>query len=50
MNGSAVDLEDNIRGHIGMMIRQGWKAYSFNQFVSDLIPINRTLPDYRDDW
>ncbi|CAF4902806.1 unnamed protein product [Pieris macdunnoughi] len=49
-NGSPVDLEDNIRGHIRIMIRQGWKDYSFNQYVSDLIPINRTLLDYRDEW
>ncbi|CAK1556411.1 unnamed protein product [Leptosia nina] len=50
MNGIPVDIEDDVNGFFKSLIRRGWKDHCFNQFVSDLIPINRTLPDYRDEW
>jgi len=29
---------------------EGWKKNAFNQFVSDMISVRRTLPDPRDEW
>ncbi|XP_041979485.1 putative polypeptide N-acetylgalactosaminyltransferase 9 [Aricia agestis] len=31
-----------------MEVRKGWREHHFNQFVSDLIPLDRKLPDFRD--
>lgn len=31
-------------------IDDGWRDNAFNQYVSDLISVHRTLPDPRDDW
>ena len=32
------------------MIDEGWSKNAFNQYVSDLISLHRTLPDPRDEW
>ncbi|XP_045498239.1 putative polypeptide N-acetylgalactosaminyltransferase 9 [Colias croceus] len=50
MNGTAVELDDEIKGPIKVLVKKGWRNHCFNEFVSDLIPVNRTLPDYRDEW
>ena len=31
-------------------IDEGWKKNEFNQYVSDILSIHRTLQDIRDDW
>ena len=31
-------------------IDKGWKDNAFNQYVSDMISVHRTLPDPRDEW
>jgi len=31
-------------------ISAGWRKHAFNQFVSDLISVTRSLPDPRDSW
>ena len=31
-------------------IASGWRKHAFNQFVSDLISVTRSLPDPRDGW
>eukprot|EP00096_Caligus_rogercresseyi_P012238 TRINITY_DN506_c0_g1_i5.p1 TRINITY_DN506_c0_g1~~TRINITY_DN506_c0_g1_i5.p1 ORF type:complete len:614 (-),score=127.29 TRINITY_DN506_c0_g1_i5:1253-3094(-) len=32
------------------LIDSGWELNAFNQYVSDMISIHRTLPDIRDNW
>ncbi|XP_059086114.1 putative polypeptide N-acetylgalactosaminyltransferase 9 isoform X1 [Tigriopus californicus] len=32
------------------VIDDGWQKNAFNQYVSDLISVHRTLPDPRDEW
>ncbi|XP_034832242.2 putative polypeptide N-acetylgalactosaminyltransferase 9 [Maniola hyperantus] len=50
MLGKAVHVKDDVKGTIRMLIKKGWQDNAFNQFVSDLIPFGRTLPDFREDW
>ncbi|CRK88371.1 CLUMA_CG002148, isoform A [Clunio marinus] len=40
----------NVSNEIQERIDQGWKRHQFNEFVSDLIALNRTLPDPRDEY
>ncbi|CAH0398450.1 unnamed protein product [Chilo suppressalis] len=49
-NGNGVYLNTDIRKSLKYLIQKGWKNHAFNQFVSDLIPLNRSLLDVRDDW
>ncbi|KAJ8721939.1 hypothetical protein PYW08_004341 [Mythimna loreyi] len=49
-DGTPVVLEDTLRYYIRQDIRKGWKDHAFNRFVSDLIPVNRTLMDVREPW
>ncbi|XP_050556323.1 putative polypeptide N-acetylgalactosaminyltransferase 9 isoform X2 [Spodoptera frugiperda] len=48
--GKPVILNDQLRYYIRQDIHKGWRDYGFNSFVSDLIPINRTLADPRGEW
>lgn len=32
------------------MIEEGYKVYGYNKYVSDLIPVDRPLPDPRNEW
>ncbi|XP_059053549.1 putative polypeptide N-acetylgalactosaminyltransferase 9 [Achroia grisella] len=50
INGTPVILEGYSRYSLKAVINKGWRDHAFNQFVSDLIPLNRTLPDPRDKW
>ncbi|XP_026734834.1 putative polypeptide N-acetylgalactosaminyltransferase 9 isoform X2 [Trichoplusia ni] len=49
-DGRPVVLENNLRYYIRQEIHKGWRDHAFNKFVSDLIPVNRTLLDPRDPW
>ncbi|KAI5635030.1 glycosyl transferase family 2 domain-containing protein [Phthorimaea operculella] len=49
-NGEPVFLHFDVKNPLRAMIQQGWRDHAFNEFVSDIIPINRSLPDYRDEW
>ncbi|CAB4054819.1 GALNT [Lepeophtheirus salmonis] len=48
-NGEPVRIE-NPSPEIKALIDKGWADNAFNQYVSDMISIHRTLPDIRDDW
>ena len=44
--GRAVKLE-NLDPETKKLVDKGWQDNAFNQYVSDLISLDRTLPDYR---
>ncbi|XP_052741509.1 putative polypeptide N-acetylgalactosaminyltransferase 9 [Bicyclus anynana] len=48
--GKAVHVKDYVRDNVRMLIKKGWQDNAFNQFVSDLISVDRALPDFRDEW
>lgn len=46
--GKAVHLPRHLTPAVKKLVDKGWQDNAFNQYVSDLIPIQRTLPDVRD--
>lgn len=46
--GKAVHLPKNLSTSIQKVVDQGWSDNAFNQYVSDMISISRSLPDVRD--
>ncbi|XP_076167807.1 polypeptide N-acetylgalactosaminyltransferase 9 isoform X1 [Ptiloglossa arizonensis] len=49
-NGRPVILPTNMTVEIKKLVDDGWLNNAFNQYVSDLISVHRTLPDPRDPW
>lgn len=49
-NGKPVILPTNMTADIKKIIDEGWSKNAFNQYVSDMISVRRTLPDPRDEW
>ena len=49
-DGRPVVLINKLRYHIRQDIHKGFRDHAFNRFVSDLIPLNRTLRDVREPW
>jgi len=47
--GKPVKVE-NPSKEVKKKIDSGWTDNAFNQYVSDMISVHRTLPDPRDDW
>lgn len=45
--GLAVILPANLPENVSESIAVGWKSYHYNQFVSELVPVRRSLPDLR---
>lgn len=41
---------DNPSPEVKAKIDEGWKNNAYNQYVSDLISLHRSLPDHRDEW
>lgn len=48
--GEAVVLPKHLPEDIKKLIDDGWRDYTINQFVSDLVPLRRSLPDIRGDY
>lgn len=48
--GEPVILPPNIPEDIQLMINQSFETYKINEFVSNLIPLYRELPDIRPDY
>lgn len=47
--GKPVVLPSNLSWEIQEKINKSWEIYSFNEFVSNLVPLYRELPDIRPD-
>nr|XP_024216990.1 putative polypeptide N-acetylgalactosaminyltransferase 9 isoform X1 [Halyomorpha halys] len=48
--GKPVVLASNISADVKKLVDEGWEKNAFNQYVSDLISLHRSLPDPRDPW
>lgn len=48
--GKPVVLPSNLSAEVQKLVNEGWQKNAFNQYVSDLISLHRTLPDPRDEW
>ncbi|XP_017752238.1 PREDICTED: putative polypeptide N-acetylgalactosaminyltransferase 9 isoform X2 [Eufriesea mexicana] len=48
--GRPVILPTNLTAEMKKLVDDGWLNNAFNQYVSDLISVHRTLPDPRDPW
>lgn len=48
--GRPVILPNNISTEVKKLVQEGWAKNAFNQYVSDLISVHRSLPDPRDEW
>lgn len=46
--GKAVHLPKNLSSPVQKLVDQGWSDNAFNQYISDMISISRSLPDVRD--
>lgn len=48
--GKPVELPANLPAEVKKLVQEGWSKNAFNQYVSDLISVHRSLPDTRDQW
>jgi polypeptide N-acetylgalactosaminyltransferase len=48
--GKPVTLPTNLTADVKKMVDDGWLKNAFNQYVSDLISVRRSLPDPRTKW
>lgn len=48
--GKPVNLPEKLPDDVKKLVDAGWKDYTINEFVSELIPLRRKLPDIRNDY
>jgi len=49
--GKAVKInKDTLDPAAKKLLDDGWQKNAFNQYVSDMISVHRSLPDPRDEW
>uniref|UniRef100_A0A182NPH0 Polypeptide N-acetylgalactosaminyltransferase n=1 Tax=Anopheles dirus TaxID=7168 RepID=A0A182NPH0_9DIPT len=48
--GLPVYLPESLSPKLQALVKKGWDEQGLNQYVSDLIPLRRRLPDVRDGW
>uniref|UniRef100_A0A2M3Z8T0 Polypeptide N-acetylgalactosaminyltransferase n=1 Tax=Anopheles braziliensis TaxID=58242 RepID=A0A2M3Z8T0_9DIPT len=48
--GGPVFLPNNLSSTVLAVVQLGWQEQGLNQYVSDMIPLHRRLPDVRDAW
>jgi hypothetical protein len=48
--GSGVHLPENLDFDIQEMLNNSWKTYKINEFISSLVPLDRELPDFRNEY
>ncbi|KAL1494443.1 hypothetical protein ABEB36_010041 [Hypothenemus hampei] len=48
--GKPVSLPGNLTQDVKKLVDKGWMDNAFNQYVSDMISVHRSLPDPRDEW
>jgi hypothetical protein len=49
-NGKAVILPSTLPIEIEEKVKKSWEIYSINEFVSNLVPLDRDLPDVRPEY
>ena len=47
--GKAVNLPKDLTPDVKKLVDDGWQKNAFNQYVSDMISVHRSLEDPRDD-
>lgn len=48
--GVPVEMPDNLSPEIQKVVDEGWGNHAFNMYLSDLISVQRKLPDYRSEY